>query len=314
MHKNAPRSDYTSERRLPSILAGAFTLALVFALGVAGFYAFFFSDRTLSLDPEQWGQFGDFVGGVINPFVGLITVFLVVLSISIQRRELAATVDEMKSANQGAARMSFEQSLFSWLSNYHSLIEAVRYNELHGREALDQMYGDNFRVPLPPFLKPPYTSESIDREEIETVLSTALDSYNQVFEAHRSILDAPLRTLFRLFQWIDEQDLDAESKWHYAALVRAQLSWAELVHLFFNGLTPRGHKFALICNKYAILDNLLIGRDELIDASALQMAIGEDDPSEALSMNLSLTSAAFSSDHAKALLGFGARFVPQAAT
>lgn len=304
MEKSQSKGNYTTEQRLPSILAGAFTLALVFALAVTGFYANFFRSRPLSDDPEQWGQFGDFVGGVINPVVGLITVFLVILSISIQRKELAATVEEMKSANASASRAGFEQSLLSWLGNYHSLVQAIRYQEYSGREALDQMYGDSFRGALPPYFSDlPETSED-RRSELELLMLSTTESYKRVFEQHRSTLDAPLRTLFRLFQWIDEQDFDIKIKWHYAALVRAQLSWAELVHLFYNGLLRPGHKFALLCNKYAILDNLLVARDPLVDQAALQIARAEENSALRVATLPFLRSTAFSSDLAKRALGF----------
>jgi hypothetical protein len=305
MQKSQSRGDYTNEQRLPSILAGAFTLALAFALAVAALYALFFRGRPLSEDPEQWGQFGDFLGGVINPVVGLITVFLVILSISIQRKELAATVDEMKSANASASRAGFEQSLFSWLGNYHSLVQAIKYGEYTGREALDQMYGDNFREELPP-LPPDFDETSEEsRNDLEFLMLSTTVNYGKVFEAHRSSLDAPLRTLFRLFQWIDEQDFDVRTKWHYAALVRAQLSWGELIHLFYNGLRAPGKKFALLCNKYAILDNLVVGRDPLIDRAATQIARAEKDASQRVGTLPFFRSTAFSSDLAKAVLGFG---------
>lgn len=40
--------------------------------------------------PEQWGQLGDYLGGVINPVVGIVTVVLVVLTLQVTRQEAQA--------------------------------------------------------------------------------------------------------------------------------------------------------------------------------------------------------------------------------
>jgi hypothetical protein len=81
-------------------------------------------------------------------------------------------------------------------------------------------------------------------------------NYQLSFAEHRSDLDAPLRTLFRLIRWVDETSLEPRHKWHYCALIRAQLSWIELVVLFYNGLTQNGEKFATYANRYALFDNI----------------------------------------------------------
>ncbi|MBV6414858.1 MAG: hypothetical protein OMOMHJEC_02694 [Xanthomonadales bacterium] len=44
-----------------------------------------------------WGEFGDFVGGVINPVVGLVTVLLVARTLWATRLEASQTREEMKA-------------------------------------------------------------------------------------------------------------------------------------------------------------------------------------------------------------------------
>ena len=43
----------------------------------------------------EWGQFGDYIGGVINPIVGLITVVLVVRTLKVTRTEARDTRNEL---------------------------------------------------------------------------------------------------------------------------------------------------------------------------------------------------------------------------
>ncbi|MFT6339331.1 MAG: hypothetical protein ACJAUN_000828 [Alcanivorax sp.] len=50
--------------------------------------------------PAEFGAFGDFVGGVINPLLGFITIWLLVKSLQFQREELAAARSEMSQSNR----------------------------------------------------------------------------------------------------------------------------------------------------------------------------------------------------------------------
>jgi len=113
---------------------------IFFTLGVTLVYFFWFHKHNISTDPGDWGAFGDYIGGLVNPAVGLATVILVIFSINIQRRELRASLHEMKEENEAAARMSFEQSLFAWLENYHSQIRDIEVGQHKGRKFLLHFY------------------------------------------------------------------------------------------------------------------------------------------------------------------------------
>src|SRR4051812_44080053 len=62
--------------------------------------AYFSRFGTLPDKSEAWGQFGDFMGGVVNPFVGIFTILLLIRTLRLQRQELAETRAEM--VRQGA--------------------------------------------------------------------------------------------------------------------------------------------------------------------------------------------------------------------
>lgn len=261
-------------------LTYAFGAVVFFALFVAGFYVWKFGGLSLSSEPERWGQFGDYLGGVVNPAVGLVTVFLVVISIAIQRRELRASLVEMRHANEAARSMSFEQSLFAWLENYHSQIKAIDHENNFGRRALQRLYDSK--------LAPSKTvgcgseiiwlgDESINvsekhnanqvyiRIDIEGEVGLrqmgerqfyASIQYQRLYHDRQSDFDAPFRTLYRLIKWVDQSELTTARKWHYCALIRSQLSGVELVFLYYNGLITEGERLATYANKYALFDNL----------------------------------------------------------
>lgn len=244
-----------------------------------------FRGQGVSGDPQHWGQLGDYVGGLVNPVVGLATVILVFLTLLLQRHELQASLAELKRSNESAAIQSFEQSLFSWLSSYHELIGQARHdgNE-EGRAAMIAWYRPNFAgqaVVVHEFMAAAGGVEAlqiIDPQNLlnelemnlprsderlgvlENLFRRARSQFGGVHKLYRAELEPALETLFHLVRWIDQSNLSNEQKWHYASLVGAQISWIEQAFIFyfcFDGYP----QFAELVNRYALLSNLDAGND-----------------------------------------------------
>lgn len=97
----------------------AVPIAFGFFVAATGVYIFWFRAVPISSDVEHWGQLGDYLGGLINPIVGLITIWL--LSTSLRQNQLAlsqsqAALNQSQAALQQAreelslTRDSLEQS------------------------------------------------------------------------------------------------------------------------------------------------------------------------------------------------------------
>jgi uncharacterized membrane protein len=306
------REEADAERLLK--WAAAIALAVfIAAVIIIKIYSRQFWDSSLATDTASWGQTGDFIGGLINPIVGLATVLLIFISIHIQRSELRATASQLNAANQRAAQQNFEQSLFSWLTTYRELLNAmegdVTYNEStvrkQGRRLLNGWYETKLTLnPMGIGRCFGFGFSTVDQKPLDVskvrYLAAHADAYRTLFRSNQSELDAYLRTLYRLFQWIDDNpDLEPLQKYHYAALVRAQLSWVELAFLFYNGFTAEGAAFVPYYERYAIFDNIKTGKDLLIDAVAnraiTHFGLLDDGPCKPLPY----TDACFSSDLAR---------------
>lgn len=283
-----PTKEELQAARLLRVATIVLAAVLVLGITILVFFSVWFHDAELSHKPEHWGQTGDFIGGLVNPTVGLGTVVLIFIGLRIQRAELKATTTQLEKANEHAKIQGFEQSLFSWLANYHSLLSAITAGpNFEGRRALTKWYEDHFigyrarlgrRGPIDVTSRDIAQSKLVelttsastsdpDHLQLGSIFLWARRGYIEMFDKHRVDLDAVLRTLFRLFQWIDESGLPRKQRWHYAALVRAQLSWVELAYLFYNACSDEGAPFATYVNKYALLDNLVGGHDLLIKAA-----------------------------------------------
>jgi hypothetical protein len=79
---------------------------------VAGSYAFFFgniNNRSLSVNPEQWGQFGDFFGGTLNPIYALLAFVGVLITIHLQAKQLELA--EKRALIEEVQRLIFNVSM-----------------------------------------------------------------------------------------------------------------------------------------------------------------------------------------------------------
>lgn len=109
------------------VVAIAVILVVVYPIWFWGFNDLPPADK----DPEPWGQFGDFIGGILNPLVALFALYWLTRSIGIQREELAATKQELADTKlliaeqvKTAEKQRFEDTFFALLDQHNA---ALRY-------------------------------------------------------------------------------------------------------------------------------------------------------------------------------------------
>jgi hypothetical protein len=78
-------------------------VAIIVFVGAIFIYTYNFLFYPLSKDPAEWGQFGDFIGGCVNPLLGLLTVWLLLATLNqndealaLSREELRLAIEELK--------------------------------------------------------------------------------------------------------------------------------------------------------------------------------------------------------------------------
>ncbi|MFY3433920.1 putative phage abortive infection protein [Achromobacter mucicolens] len=282
--------------------------------------------------PDSWGQFGDFLGGLLNPVVGTITIVLLVRTLLAQERAIRLQTQELAYArhdfeqqlvetrlstqaladqHQAIVKQSFEQAFFAWLQSYRQLVEGLQAQNVAGQRRLIHlvqpllaskhsssrsevlMLGRN-----PPYaeLAAMYLTQTEKNNYVVSRFESAASAYQLLYANEHSSLGPLLRTLYRLIDWIDGSSLSGKDKWHYIAIVRSQLSWAEMMILAYNGTTARGNKFVPLMEKYALLDNLDAETDDLV--AVMREAFLQKKPE-----SFPYTEATFNSTTAKSALG-----------
>ena len=150
------------------VLVGVLLVAVV--SGVTITRAYFVKYGEVPGDPASWGQLGDYLGGVLNPVFGFLSVFALLVALVLQTRELklsreslVLSRDELKLSreeqakaaealglqNKAIRQQSFEQTFFSMLRLLEEVVSQVSHPRLFppegGRKALAQHIEDNFQ-------------------------------------------------------------------------------------------------------------------------------------------------------------------------
>lgn len=127
---------------LISVLGTAIAVSLVTVLVfAANFHAVPISEQA-----DAWGQFGDYVGGVLNPVFGFLSVLGLLVALVLQTKELRASraalalsqrelelsrqaqtesAHALKLQNDAIRLQAFEQTFFAWFQSYKNLLQEV---------------------------------------------------------------------------------------------------------------------------------------------------------------------------------------------
>ena len=112
----------------------ALAIGIAFFLSVIFSYAINFSSVPVSGIPSDWGVFGDFVGGIVNPILGLVTIWLLTVSLRQNnemldqaRTELKATLEELKRGQdiQAATKEAMKNQIII-SQNAHDLDAVIK--------------------------------------------------------------------------------------------------------------------------------------------------------------------------------------------
>lgn len=235
---------------------------LIFVLITCSFIAFAlykywttFGALPISQSVEKWGQFGDYIGGVLNPGLSFLSIILVCFT--------------LYTTSKQSMTQSFESVLFELL-RYHkehlSNIKVVYDKEsFKGVDALDWYITE---------VKFNFLNLSNDDMLIQERVKFSIDL---VYEEDNFFSNTGhyFRNLYHIFKHIDEAGfLRKKERVKYAKLVRAQLSSIESGALMLNGLSSKGVKSKVYIEKYSLLQGFTLSKsfkNELKSAGAMRL-------------------------------------------
>lgn len=101
-------------------------VAIAFAMAAAIYFIYF--SAVLSSKPggpEAWGQFGDFIGGVVNPVIGVATVLLIATTLRETRNEARLTRYEMQSQHKAMEQQLAHFQREAYLADLRARLEGI---------------------------------------------------------------------------------------------------------------------------------------------------------------------------------------------
>lgn len=223
---------------------------------LVGLYVYRFRGG-LSARPEDWGLFGDFVGGVLNPILAFAS-FMVVLVALYENRIQAA--DERRARGLETVVGVFN----GMLDRVTEVVRDLRYERTRvtplglatASASVDEVRGrEVFRGVFLDALKTPYSHNYVRRD------SPNLGRYVELMKELDSDWGYELGVYFRLldhlFTFLDTADLPFAERTRLANFARAQLSSYELSILFYNSLWGVGRAtFKPLAEKYGLFKYL----------------------------------------------------------
>ncbi|MCX0422069.1 putative phage abortive infection protein [Aeromonas veronii] len=271
------------ERIKPSDRKLLYTLYLLLIFGLASLLSLFtlnYIANSLLEKGESWGQFGDFLGGVLNPIFTLMTFFGVIITIALQKLELRAAREEYKKSADALTTQAFENTFFNMLNLQQKIVSDLELNPN------DLKIPDRTIINRKLFMGQSTSGElAIDRSnardykgrhsfggclELLKYLSggpqDTFNLYRHIQTEHNHIFGHYFRSLYRIIKFINDHPyIEASDRLNYASILRAQLSRDELSLILLNCMDDMvdSGEFRKLLNKYHMLEHIDIDLRDL---------------------------------------------------
>ena len=207
------------------------------------------------------GTYGDFMGGVLGTIFGVISVLLVIRTFKYQQ---TSTDDNKRQLEIERFHDLFFELLHLYQSQVADLcgeFKTARIIENQSGEVLKDAHLEHVEITYNnkdffDYEKEILQNQFENKKSFDANQSEALKTYMFFYIKNENKIGAYYRTLFRIYNLIDEATLPEILKKDYLKIIRAQLTKSELFFLRYNALTYYGHPFIQYINKYNVLKHL----------------------------------------------------------
>lgn len=132
------------ERNLSLILLAVLAVAAIAITAVLSVYASNFASRTLSPGTDAWGQFGDYIGGTLNPLLSFLALIALLITLWIQARSLGTARQQIAHQSEVAALSAQISAITALVSSLNDQIE--QDNTFTSKGGFDHLEGNRQRL------------------------------------------------------------------------------------------------------------------------------------------------------------------------
>lgn len=236
-------------------------LAVLAGIIVLSFYFYNFTGG-LSDEQANWGAFGDYIGGALNPIFSFFALIAILLTIVVQSRELnLSTIELTKSAealkeqSKTLTTQNFENTFFQMIRLHNDIVNGIDLRDNKGNVTTQGR--DCFKVFYERRFSRKYNIK-YNEQLGASILDIVQTSYQGFFNENQGEIGHYFRNLYTIIRYIDDSTVSDKKK--YIRIIRAQLSSYEIALLFYNSLHSVGNKrFKPLIEKYELLENMDLG-------------------------------------------------------
>lgn len=240
-------------------IIGLICLALAIFASIL-IYIFTLIDLPFAKVPEDFGTFGDYVGGIIGTLVGLIGIIFLYRTYRIQL-DISAQ-QELKQESQ-----QFETAFFALLGQQRDILQNISGEFINNQGDRHIEVGAKFintiRMDLAiRLLELSYEPEVLEKEKINILKVRVNSIYLDLYKNHVEQLGHYFRHLYHLIKFIDSHC--SSNPQSYVDIVQAQMTTDELYLSAINGISQFGRKkFLPLLEKYHFFENLMIEESDV---------------------------------------------------
>jgi hypothetical protein len=160
-------------------------ITLIITVYLIYFVQFYFVlGYEVSNDSADWGQLGDYAGGVLNPLLSFVTIVLLIKSLSLQHEANSSLRKEIKNSEKIEKLRSFEVLFFNLISAQKDLFESFKIKITEENTTSNQLVGTKAVIAIEEKIEAMRKSGETD-QEITDYLSD-LDEHDQIFGVSRA--------------------------------------------------------------------------------------------------------------------------------
>jgi hypothetical protein len=247
-------------------------LALV--LVVAGLIIAVIFVTRFSMRPEDLDRLGGFLAGttgVLWALAGLTLVYVAFLGQQVQvlhqKEDLRLTREafkqqqaEMQLQTEEFENQRFDHTFFALLGSHQDLVKSCEIDTGHGAKTGPEAFSMLVAKITQRF------HDAVPQEGEMASLELAKQIYVEEFRNFEGTLGPYFHSLYHILKFVDDRSLPmerADERRRYTNFIRARLSFAELIILFYSGLSEQGAGMRGLIERHALLKHLQ--PDRLLD-------------------------------------------------
>ncbi len=190
---------------------------------------------------DKLGQFGDYIGGLLNPLISCFTLIVAIMVWRLQKSEMAETKKALEDQAKTSEQQRREARFFDLMKIYQNTVDATfSYKDTTGKVALKSVAIGNSYLSL------------LMNQEVSTVELTP--QIQEMWEHGQSKATPYFRMVFQVLGQLE--NLLKESHFEFSKLFRAQLSNEELALVAWCLLHSEKKDVAELIAKYGLLKHL----------------------------------------------------------